>query len=255
MKLTKKVLADAGAHACAEFPRESCGLVVRVGSRQEYRPCRNIAPTPSAHFVIHPLDHDAAERRGKLVAVVHSHPGYPARPSEGDRAACEATQLYWWVLRVDKANGEPPVVTETQSFGPTGWQAPLIGRSFHYGTLDCWGLARDWYARDMGLTMPNFDRGVDGWWNDTDPKNTFSPYENEAYMEAAGLYRVPGPPQRGDLIVMQIQSKSEKPNHVGVLIDDHGTMLHHLYNALSERIPYGGYWYENTRFILRPKTT
>lgn len=52
----------------------------------------------------------------------------------------------------------------------------------------------------------------------------------------------------GDVIVMQV--RAPVPNHAGVYIGD-GLMLHHLYNRLSSRDVYGGYWQECTRIVLR----
>jgi len=50
------------------------------------------------------------------------------------------------------------------------------------------------------------------------------------------------------VIVMQV--RAPVPNHAGVYIGD-GLMLHHLYNRLSSRDVYGGYWQECTRIVLR----
>ncbi len=253
----ERALAEACAHAVVEFPRESCGLIVQgLDGSEWYHPCRNAAVTPSEHFVLPPEDWDAAEQTGDVIAVVHSHPGHPARPSEGDLASCEATEIEWIIIRTDRDEVSGQITaTETHSWRPSGWRAPLLGRSFHYGVLDCWALARDWYQEEMGIDLSKvpLDRGVDGWWND--PASTFSPYEDPENMAKLGFVRIDGPPsRRGDLIVMQVRSRAGKPNHVGVLVDDQrGIMLHHLYNALSERTVYGGYWQETTRFVLRRK--
>lgn len=254
--MTPALLA-AQAHAIAEFPRESCGLIVRtVEGEDVYYPCRNTAVSASEHFVLMPEDWVAAEELGEVVTLVHSHPGHPARPSEGDLASCEATGIEWVILRVDRLEDSGAIeVTEIHSWRPNGWQAPLVGRSFHYGVLDCWAVVRDWYREEMGIDMSHvpLDRGVDGWWRDLN--STFSPYESAENMERLGFERVDGlPSKKGDVIVMQVRSPSGKPNHVGVLIDDQRViMLHHLYDALSERTVYGGYWQETTRFVLRRK--
>lgn len=248
---TLKAMSD---HALAEYPRESCGLVLRQGTKEKYWPCLNSAASPSQHFSISPEEYAQAEDAGEVVAVVHSHPDVSVMPSEGDLASCEATGLEWVIVRVDLDIMTNQVsVIETYSWRPNGWQAPLVGRSFHYGTLDCWSLVRDWYREELGEELCDFHRGHDNWWNDMD--SDFSPYESQANYDKAGLEKVTdGTLLRGDMIFMQVRSRAGKPNHVGVLVDDqHGIMLHHLYGALSDRVIYGGYWQETTRFVLRKK--
>ncbi|WP_410520540.1 Mov34/MPN/PAD-1 family protein [Corallococcus exiguus] len=99
LTLAEDVLAAALAHAQAEFPRESCGLVVLLGGAQRNRPCRNLADG-QAHFVLAPEDYARAEGEGEVAAVVHSRrtrgsgdaasnrPTHPSSPaSESSRRA------------------------------------------------------------------------------------------------------------------------------------------------------------------------
>lgn len=249
--MRRATLKRASEHAVAEYPRESCGLVVGVSGRERYVPCRNVAGTPSEHFVLHPEDYGRAEDMGEVLGVVHSHPGHPALPSPGDLAGCEATGLPWTILRVDRDEADGSVsVTEVHSWAPSGWMAELVGRPFSYGTLDCWGLVRDWYRVERGVELPSIVRGPDGWW---DVDDAWSPYEDEENWRRAGFSRAnDGRLLIGDLVVMQVRSRAGKPNHVGVIIDDQRCiMLHHLYDGLSERTVYGGYWRETTRLVLR----
>jgi cell wall-associated NlpC family hydrolase len=92
-----------------------------------------------------PEDWADAEDAGRILAVVHSHPDAPAQPSEADRASCEATGLPWVIVSVREGQFE-----ELHQFAPTGWQAPLLGRQFFHGVLDCYTLVRDWYRREAG---------------------------------------------------------------------------------------------------------
>lgn len=85
-------------HAQSCYPNESCGLVVAVNGKAKYLPCTNRARTPSEHFVISGEDYAFAEDMGEIIAVVHSHPDVASRPSEGDRVACEASQLPWYIV-------------------------------------------------------------------------------------------------------------------------------------------------------------
>lgn len=234
------------AHALAEYPREACGLIVVVKGRERYWPCKNLSEHPGKHFRLDPVDYAAAEDTGEITALVHSHPDESAEPSEGDRVECEASGLPWQIVAVHA--GE---IAGRAQFKPCGYQAPLVGRAWQHGTLDCWALCRDWYAREWGAELPNPPR-IDGWWDDgrTD-------LYAEPALEAVG-FRTVGRSgdlhlpdwQSGDLILMQVRAKNLVPNHAGIYLGD-GQMLHHLYGRLSSRDVFGGYWLENTVRVMR----
>lgn len=241
--MTPETIEVINAHACAEYPRECCGLVAVIKGRERYIACTNAAQG-SEHFVIPADEYSAAEDLGEIIAVVHSHPDAPAAPSQADRVGCEASGLPWHIVHVDLVDGAPKA-GEMVSFEPTGYKAPLVGRQFSHGCLDCYSLIRDWYQQERGITLPDFERR-DNWWNDG---------HSDLYTEGfpkAGFTVVPDgeQPQVGDVIQMQIRSKNGTPNHAAVYIGD-GMMLHHLYGRLSSRDVYGGYYQEVTRRIVR----
>jgi proteasome lid subunit RPN8/RPN11 len=228
------------AHAVADYPREACGLVAVVKGRERYIPCRNLATTPSEHFVLAPEDYANAEEQGELVAVVHSHPDVAARPSEADRVACEASGLPWLIVAVARDDNGQVMAGELVQIQPEGYQAPLVGRPFSHGVLDCYTLVRDFYARELAIKLPDFQR-EDGWWD----------RGGDLYMEhfqEAGCVPAAKPLRRGDIILMAIRSRVA--NHAAVYLGD-GTMLHHLYGRLSSRDVYGGMWAEKTMLIVR----
>lgn len=239
MTLEGKAWDDARAHALREYPRESCGLVVVVRGKLRYVSCTNAARTPSEHFVLPAAEWAAAEDLGDVMALVHSHPDTDARPSQADRVNCEATGVAWVVFAVHGLEAGPTVV-ETQVLRPDGYQAPLVGREFSYGTLDCYTLVRDWYRQERGVELPSF-ASEDGWWDRGETLVL-------DYYQRAGFRRVYGPPEPGDVVVMQIRAST--PNHTAVYLGD-GVMLHHMYNRLSTREPLGGYWLQNMVMLLR----
>lgn len=242
--MTPETQAAAVAHAEGEYPREACGLVVVVKGRERYWPCRNTAATPSEHFVLAPEDYAAADDAGEVVMVVHSHPNAPARPSAADRVACEASELPWAIISVDGADGAVRA-TEVLVFEPCGYRAPLVGRPFSHGVLDCYSLVRDWYGQEWGLALPDFARR-DEWWNDG---------HSDLYMDhlaECGFHQVKlAEIQRGDLLLMQVRSRNLVPNHAGIWLGD-GNMLHHMHGRLSSRDVFGGYWQECLRLVARP---
>lgn len=230
-------------HAEQEYPRESCGLILICRGREKYQPCRNTA-SGETHFMIDAEEYAAAEEQGEIVGLVHSHPNAPAQPSEADKVACEASGLVWYIVRVDRV-GDVPQAGEIVTLEPCGYRAPLVGRQFYHGVLDCYTLIRDWYQETLNIALPDFKRH-DDWWNDGQ-----SDIYTEGYPQA-GFVKIPAgeAPQIGDVIFMQIRSNNGVPNHAGVYIGD-GQILHHLHGRLSSRDIYGGYWQEVTRYIVR----
>lgn len=240
--------ADIHAHALAEYPRESCGLVVVVKGRERYVPCRNVATKATHDFVMSPQDYAAAADTGEITAIVHSHPDVPARPTEADLVQCEASELPWVIVSVMPGEGGPEVA-ETRVVEPSGYEAPYVGRQWSHGLLDCWGLCRDWYAREWGLALPDPVR-EDDWWNDGG-----SALYNDAALRDANFVPVSAAEiAPGDLILMQIRSKNRVPNHAAIYLGG-GLMLHHLHGRLSSRDNYGGYWQEVTRAIWRHRSS
>lgn len=99
------------AHAVADYPREACGLVVVAKGRERYRPCRNLATTPSEHFVLAAEDYADAEEAGEIwkASVPPSRPrapwttphNWPAITSRAPSPACKpchraSTAMPWW---------------------------------------------------------------------------------------------------------------------------------------------------------------
>ncbi|KVK77804.1 C40 family peptidase [Burkholderia sp. MSMB1498] len=239
----KKATLDAiRSHAVRAYPHECCGLVIVERGRERYVECSNAA-TGSDHFVLPAEEYAAAEDRGAVVAVVHSHPDSPAEPSEADRVACEASGVAWHVVEVRRGDDGVVRPGRIETIEPVGFQVPLVGRSFAHGVLDCYTLVRDWYRVEHEIVLPDFPRR-DAWWEAGE----------DLYMQhyrTAGFVALQGPepvPERGDVILMQV--RAPVPNHAGIYLGD-GTMLHHLYDKLSSRDVYGGYWREVTRLILR----
>ncbi|MBF8793617.1 phage tail protein [Pseudomonas monteilii] len=249
MKIPQGVVDAMYAHAREKAPEECCGLLIKAGRKLSYLPCSNAAPDPEDNFRIAAEDWAEAEDLGAIAAVVHSHPGQSAKLSAADRVAMEATAIPWVIIEVREGEPVSHLVHE-----PTGYQAPLVGRPFRHGVLDCYTLVRDYYQRELGILLPDYER-EDGWWE----KGQDLYADN---FEAAGFYSVdPGDLRQGDLIVMQV--RSEKANHAGVYLADGrlktepehhpvpGGILHHLYGRDSKRDVFGGYWRESARLYLR----
>lgn len=241
-----------------ESRREACGLIVAVGDKPRFVPCQNSAEN-AQDFRISGAEYARCEDIGQVLAVVHSHVDIQPLPSESDKVSCEASGLPWHIVAVGQDAGESePRVMGWHSFEPSGYRAPLVGRSFHHGDLDCYGLARDFYAWELGIELPDFDR-PDWWWEQPDGGELYL-----EHFEECGFVRVDGPMQYGDGILMQY--RSERVNHAGVYLGEHtlhtqpglhdipNAMLHHAMPRLSERVVYAGYWRDITRMVVRHRS-
>lgn len=228
-------------HAMQEFPRECCGVVIVRKGREKYIPCRNIDESPNDAFIIDPHDFLAAEEQGEVVAIVHSHVMVSPQPSDADKVGCENSGVEWHIVHVYTDEQRQLTTGKIVSFKPCGWEAPLVGRAFHYGVLDCWELVRDWYRRERNIELPRYE-STDKWWERGE--KLYERYFDECFDRVA-VKDI----QVGDVIFMQTKWNWDV-NHAGVYIGD-CTVLHHMYNRLSSRDIYGGMLQDQTRFIGR----
>ena len=228
--------AAAEAHARETFPVECCGLVVVVKGRERYWPCQNIA-TEEDQFILDPADYAKADDAGEIVAVVHSHPNLHPKASMADLVAMEASGLPWNIYALP--------LDQWAFYEPKGYEAPLVGREWCYGMLDCYSLARDWYHKEMGLLLSDYERKGE-WWNKG--LNTFvDNFKNEDFV----ALEPEAQPQWGDALLMQLQSPV--PSHVAIYIGD-DLILHHMRDRLSSRDVLSGYYQKNTTHILRHRS-
>lgn len=221
----------AFVHAKAEAPREACGLVILSGDGSlSYFPCKNVSEGMN-EFSIDPEDYARAEDLGEVAAIIHSHTQTGAKPSEADLVSCESTKLPWYIVAVPSGAWE--MIT------PNGYKAPLLGRKYSHGVLDCYSFVRDWLRENDVVELPDFDRKWEWWLNGQDL------YADN--FEKCGFVKVTDM-QPGDVILMAIRSKVI--NHAAIYLGGN-VMAHHAIGRLSMREVYGGFWEKNTRLVVR----
>lgn len=227
-----EVLPSIFEHGNSTAPYECCGVVLVFKGRLKYKPCRNLLQGDL--FCINPEDYAKAEDMGEIVAIAHSHPNYPAVPSEADTVSCNRSGLPWIIVSLLDS-------TSTIVY-PEKFNIPLIGRQFLHGVLDCYSLIRDYYSTELNIDLNDYLREPN-WW-DKGQDLYLENFKKEGFTEVTSL-------QKHDIIL--IQNGSDKVNHGAIYIGDN-IILHHSTNRLSSRDVYGGYWRKNTRCIIRHKS-
>lgn len=222
------ILAAAHEHAESCAPLESCGVVIAG----RYHRITNTADDAMA-FVMDRREYCALENEhGPAQAIVHSHVFGPPVPSAGDKAMCEKLGLPWLIVSYPTRHHAV--------FEPSGYKAPLIGREWAWGTLDCYGIIRDGIAEHAGISIPDFPRDWLWWERGGD-------IIREQFAEA-GFLPVDGEFRHCDVIGMQV--RAPVLNHLGLFLAPN-VMLHHMMNRLSGRDLYGGVWAKMTVLHLR----
>lgn len=239
--LTKSIKSAIIDHANEQYPRESCGVIVG----KEYIPCKNISPD-DAQFEIDSIDLVGASSEGKIKAYVHSHPDGSTEPSMPDRVQMNLHGLPWVIT-----NG-----VDVALHKPDGYQAPLIGREYHHGLMDCFTIVKDYYQRELGITLNDYHRD-DVWWESADSKPLYvDNFKAEGFVEVDTI-------QKHDVILCRL-GRTEHVNHALVFIGD-GTLnsehtddvisdclvLHHPYNRQSLREMYSEAWQRRAAIIVR----
>jgi len=244
--MNETIKAAIAEHAIAEYPRECVGLLSLVRGVETYLPCTNHAATPTEQFVLAAEDYASAEDAGEIVAIVHSHPGGRAHPSDADKAMCEASGIARWVIASVGVQADGSIgVDGWCEFGPCGFIAPLVGRRFSHGVHDCYSIVRDWYRIERGVVLPDFERR-DEWWDDGKSSLYLDNYRAAGFVDVGQDAQL----EIGDVLLMEILGKNGVPNHAGVYLGD-TKFLHHMRGRLSTRTVWGGMWRQCLRTVLR----
>ena len=212
---------DALVHAKDQDPKESVGLLLNVRGKERYYPCQNLAITSHQHFILNPEDYVKADNLGEITAVVHSHPTSNPEPSQADKVSCEQSKLPWHIVN--------PKTEQWAYVEPTGYEAPLLGREWVWGVTDCWSLVVDYYKKEKGITLIDYERTM------TADEFLYDPLF-ESYATRTGFRELRSDErlEEGDVLLMSIMYPTL--NHVAIFLGD--MVLHHLADRLSCREPY-----------------
>ncbi len=231
-----QVTAAAQAHGVAEYPRESVGLVVDG----EYLPCPNISPKPEKRFEV---DGDLyLKYRGRIEALIHSHPdGWPV-PSEADMRQQMAMDVPWGIFNVAKAKTQtapdPITFTRIAWFGRQIKKGPLYSkpgepaRWFMHGFTDCLSLIEDWHAI-QGVILPPSPRSWEWWIDSVDGDGKPVPAKDfyRDLYQPYGFEIISGPEVGAVFMAAMGEHEDGRPimtpNHAGIYLGQN-KIIHHL---------------------------
>lgn len=235
-------------HARRCLPFECCGVILMRNGVEDYEEIRNVQDEPKKHFLMHHEDYEKAEDSGQILAICHSHPFDTVEASDADLTMCERTGIPWHIVN--------PTTNQINTIEPSGYKAPLEGRNFSHGVLDCFTLVKDYFELTLNIILPDFRRD-DKWWEQTEGPDLY--VEN---FPAAGFQRIPYEHEPSevlkphDVILMEVRSKLHRINHAAIWVGElpgrgGNLILQHCQDQLSGYTVYGGYWRQCSRMVLR----
>jgi len=194
---------------------------LNIRGKERYYPCRNLSAQSDEYFILDPEDYIKGSNLGEITAIIHSHPDTPPVASQADKMSCEQTKLPWYIVN--------PKTEQWGYYEPCGYEAPLLGRPWVWAVTDCWSLVVDWYKKEKGIKLLDYERP-------TRIEDFTDDPVFERYLPSRGfrLLRPEEPLINGDVLAMSILGKGL--NHVAIFID--GDVLHHSADRLSCREPY-----------------
>jgi proteasome lid subunit RPN8/RPN11 len=229
--LTEQQQLAIKTHAIEQYDldkSECCGFVSLDGM---VLAAQNIAVDRTNSFSTDETTTALAFKQG-IAFIYHSHTDGTANFSFNDAVSCRKLNKPF-VLYDVHAN-------KFKILDPSG-NADYIGRDFCWIINDCYSLVRDYYRREFGINLNDYDRHEDPRQNDD---LFLANYANEGFERINSESHL----QRGDVLVMAIGAST--PNHVGILVED-GLFLHQLLNQVSKVEVWGNSWKDCTVAVLR----
>lgn len=219
-------------HALADYPNEAVGCIVDG----QYLPLINEADQPQISFARSDYPADAE-------AFIHSHTqDRSTAPSRADMQSQQATALPWGIVATDGKS-----CSAIQWFGDQVPVPPLLGRTFVSGFTDCWGLVRDVYRTQFGITLQNIPRD-ENWYRDQPPHGVALDLLGTDRIIETGFRIIDISKARpGDVLLGSILSRVV--NHCAILLPD-GLLMHHTDGRLSRREPVNN-WMKLIRYCVR----
>lgn len=256
MKLKTELKLKLIDIAVKSVPREMCGLLIRDHKTGEltFKEVPNTHPKPMEYFRIdaRAIAAVSIEGKGSVEAYVHSHPNTAAVPSSEDIADMNL-------------HGKPFIIVSARDREVRTWRpttVPLLGRAYIHGKQDCYTIVQDYYQRELGITLPNFER-ADRWWENAEGDALYADNFREA-----GFVPVDAADMRKHDVLLCYWGSTQHVNHALIYLGADGELqsektppcigtriaLHHPYNAPSVRFILGQSRINSCAFVLRHRS-
>lgn len=202
------------AHFEEWYPKEGCGVLAKVKDELKWFPCNNVAEN-NDDFIIDSDQYIDIALRGKILAIIHSHPDSSCNPSQSDIDYCNTLGIRYYIFSYPDM--------ELYTLEPEKKEKELYGRIYEFGVNDCFEAMRD-YLSSQNINIPARAAFEDNWWERDLNYFTDEMIKNYNYT------RVEDDMKENDVLIFTIQS--DIPNHCGVYVGD-DMFFHHAENRLS----------------------
>lgn len=203
--ITKEQERKVKKFLLSKYPEEGVCAITEDG----FEKLENISEDPKNNFKISKEENFRILENG-LKVLIHSHPDYYNIPSKVDMISQATLDVPFGIVSTTESS-----CSNIRYFG-TDNKEDLIGRSFVHGITDCYSLIRDFYKRELKITLKDYPRDWEWWLNGDDLYFSNS--------KDCGFYEV-DKPQYGDMFYCKIKSKVY--NHAGIYLGNE-LILHHL---------------------------
>ena len=230
-----ELIGEITTYCQSKLPEEACGLIILFKGRYKFIPCENVSQmNKQEYFAIHPLDYAAAEDKGTVCAVVHSHSSSGAVFSPWDVSSQAQSGLPWLLIGLGSG-------VEHAWLNNPKQHTTLFGRPYQWGVTDCYSFLQDWYAEEYGFELPDFQREYAFWEKG-----------EELYLNnfaSAGFVEVPKDSiQYGDGLLMQLANGVT--SHGAVYVGNN-QIAHHLNGRLSSKDVLGQFYSDRITKVVR----
>ena len=218
---------------------EICGFIYHTLDVVNFFPCENISSEKDREFEISSDDYISCTKKGKILAIYHSHIAsseYGANLTPADKELADIMELPIRVFSLSESRwGE---------YIPTEYKISLVGEPFLWGEKDCFGLVRTFLRQEKGIYINDYLR--DDSFQSTDNNQIIENIEKEGYVDTGYTCLL----KKHDVLLFN--SGRVNIQHMAIYMGN-SRILHHPLHMLSNIEIMNQKWHDRLRHVLRHK--